>query len=318
MKKLLLLGSLLCGFVLISSGCQRKSADTVKNNSHRQSQVAVSQSSAASSSQPTTANSNTTFPTAKVRQAVQQTVGQLSGDTSVYIAPTSGTEAVSLRPQPQRSASSIKLFILTAAYANHLDLQATHTLTAAEQVGGTGVLQTMPAGTQLTYQEILTKMITDSDNTATNIIIDQLGGVTKVNQEIQALGATQTTLRRKMLDTQALANGKDNTTTAKDMGVLLTKLYNHQCLGATDDSAILSILAQTKNHEKLPAQLPAGTTVYNKTGEYPDYGVQNDAALIKNDKGAFVAVVLSQNGQQTQQISAMSQLGLKLYQVLLA
>ena len=318
MKKLLLLGSLLCGLVLISSGCQRKNTDTAKNNSSRQAQVAVSQSSTTSHTKQPTTTTTDTFPTAKVRQTVQQTVGHLSGNTSVYIAPTRGTGAVSIRPQPQRSASSIKLFILTAAYAHHLDLQATHTLTAAEQVGGTGVLQTMTAGTQLTYQEILTKMITDSDNTATNIIIDQLGGVTKVNQDIQALGATQTTLRRKMLDTQALANGKDNTTTAKDMGVLLTKLYNHQCLGTTDDNAILSILAQTKNHEKLPAQLPTGTTVYNKTGEYPDYGVQNDAALIKNNNGAFVAVVLSQNGQQAQQISAMSDLGLKLYQLLLA
>lgn len=317
MKKLLLSGILLFGLVLLGSSCQRKNTatTTTKNNSSRQAQVAVTQSH---QHQSVAATTTTGFPTAKVRQLAQQTVGQLSGDTSVYIAPVVGSAAVSIKPQPQRSASSIKLFILTVAYAQHLDLTATHTLTAAEQVGGTGVLQNMPAGTRLTYQEILTKMITDSDNTATNIIIDQLGGVAKVNQDIQALGATQTTLRRKMLDTQALAAGKDNTTTAKDMGVLLTKLYHHQCLNATADQAILNILAQTKNHDKLPAQLPTDTTVYNKTGEYPDYGVQNDAALIKNQHGAFVVVVLSQNGQQAQQISAMRQLGAQLYQLLLA
>ncbi|MGO3118416.1 MAG: serine hydrolase, partial [Levilactobacillus brevis] len=56
---------------------------------------------------------------------------------------------------------------------------------------------------------------------------------------------------------------------------------------------------------------------YNKTGEYADYGVQNDAEIVKNQRGAFVAVVLSENGEETDQVDAMNRLGLMLYQNIL-
>ncbi|MFD1318041.1 serine hydrolase [Loigolactobacillus zhaoyuanensis] len=262
------------------------------------------------------------FNADKIKTDIQTTVGTISGLTSVYVAPTTGSQQVVIDNQQQRAASSIKLFILAAAYSQvnrgQLNLSELHTLSSAEIVGGTGLVQNMAVGTQLSYQDLLTRMIQDSDNTATNIVIDKLGGLNVVNQVAAQLGAKDTQLQRKMLDTQTLAAGKDNLTTVQDIGNLLTKLYKHQLISKPADDAMLGILATTKNHSKLPQSLPAGTTVYNKTGEYPDYGVQNDAAIIKNEKGAFVVVVLAQNGVESQQVTAMNKLGALLYQDILA
>lgn len=67
---------------------------------------------------------------------------------------------------------------------------------------------------------------------------------------------------------------------------------------------MLSILVANNDHDKLPQNLPSTAKVYNKTGEYDDYGIQNDAAIIENTHGAFVVVVLSENGHRDEQISA--------------
>ncbi|WP_255222755.1 serine hydrolase, partial [Shouchella clausii] len=62
----------------------------------------------------------------------------------------------------------------------------------------------------------MTLMIIVSDNTATNLIIELLG-IEKINQLFKDLGFNNTSLNRKMMDFEALKNGIDNTTTARDM-----------------------------------------------------------------------------------------------------
>ena len=119
------------------------------------------------------------------------------------------------------------------------------------------------------------------------------------------------------MDTAALADGIDNETSAQDMGQTLKKLYNRELVSKTADDEMLNILANNQNHTKLPALLPSQAKVYNKTGEFGDYGVQNDAAIIANDKGAFVVVVLSQDGSEKQQVASMNQLGSALYRDIL-
>lgn len=77
-----------------------------------------------------------------------------------------------------------------------------------------------------------------------------------------------------MMDTAKLTAGVDNVTSVQDVGHLLQRLYRHQLLSADADTQMLNILQRTQNHSKLPASLPATATVYNKTGEFGDYGVQ--------------------------------------------
>ncbi|MDV0430510.1 serine hydrolase [Lactiplantibacillus sp. DA1] len=298
-----------------SSNATTRSTATHKSTTQRSSSTAKKK--AKSASKPVAVS----FDTTQIKADISATVGAISGTNSVYVSPVDSHATVLVNNESQRSASSIKIFIMVTAYAmakeGVFNLDDTHTIADSEKVGGTGVIQNMDAGTKLSYQEIIEHMIDDSDNTAANIMIEKLGGFQLINNKIKSMGATDTKLRRKMMDTKALDSGRDNTTSARDMGTTLKKIYNHQLVSQQADSAMLTILANNQNHTKLPKRLPDAATVYNKTGEYADYGVQNDAEIVKNQRGAFVAVVLSENGEETDQVDAMNRLGLMLYQNIL-
>ncbi|WP_261809804.1 serine hydrolase [Levilactobacillus humaensis] len=309
---------LICGggYLLYSNGNHTAKPAHSEKKASSQSQPRQS-----SSSQATSHKATVSFDQAGIKENVTSALEPLQGTSSAYVSPVDSSQSVVVNNGSQSAASSIKVFILVTAYAmakeGVFNLDATHTVTDSEKVGGTGVIQDMSAGTKLTYREILKHMIDDSDNTGANIMIAKMGGFSLINNKIKSMGATDTKLQRKMMDTAAIDDGRDNTTSARDLGMTLKKIYNHQLVSKSADDDMLEILANNRNRAKLPKLLPSEAKVYNKTGEYADYGVQNDAEIVANKRGAFVAVVLAEDGKEAEQVSAMNQLGLKLYQNIL-
>lgn len=308
---------LLCAIGI--SGCSKANQHASKVQSKVSTSKAASSSSHAgvASSVPK-ATSKVDSAQREIQTAEKKCVTSASGKTSIYVYNLKSQQPVIMHNRSQRSASVIKLFIMVEAFhqikAGRLSLNQDVEISKADRVGGTGELAHQNVS-QLTVQQLLTLMIRNSDNSATNVLIDRLGGLSTVNGEIRRLGCSDTYLQRKMLDYQALKNGKDNLTSVKDVGSLLVKLYQHSVLGAPYDSEMLQLMTNNANQSKLPALINQKATVYNKTGEFPDYGVQNDAAIVKRGNQAFVAVVLSQNGSENKQISAMQQLGQTLYNI---
>lgn len=86
-------------------------------------------------------------------------------------------------------------------------------------------------------------------------------------------------------------------------------VYNHKLVSKKYYQEMLDILGENVNHSKLPSDLDSDVTVYNKTGEFNQYGVQNDAAIFEKDGKAFVIVVMSQDGDESDQKDAMGRLG---------
>lgn len=101
-----------------------------------------------------------------------------------------------------KTASAIKLAILVEAFYQArdgvLDLDAPIVLHAADKVAGSGVLRFFHDGLQLTVADALAMMIALSDNTATNLVIDRVGGVGPVNARLAALGYRHTHLYKKI------------------------------------------------------------------------------------------------------------------------
>lgn len=292
-----------------------------------QAKVASSKSTSSVSSAPQKKTSSAptkkhlAFPKSTVEGTIRDAFGDISGDTAVYVSPVDSDTEVDSNDQPQRAASDIKLFVMIAAYQQvkdgELSLSDNYTLTDSDKVDGTGKLREMADGTKISIKDLIGYMMEDSDNTAANIMIRKLGGMAAVNHQIDKMGATDTKLERMLMDTDALEDGKDNYTSAKDLGTALKKIYNHQMVSRKYDEEMLTILKQNGNHTKLPHDLPTEATVYNKTGEFDDYGVENDAAIFGNQKGAFVIVVMSQDGQRDEQINAMNSFGSVMYKGLL-
>ena len=261
------------------------------------------------------------FPTAAIRKNITQALASMNGTTSVAVLPLIGRQAVIVNNQSQRAGSLITLFIMAAAYEqvhqNNWHMDDYYTLRVEDQVGGTGTLQTLPAGSQLTYAEITKRMITESDNTAANIMLARIGGVAAVNAEVTRLGLKETKMARRLMDTAALEAGADNYTSVSDVATLLRRLANHQLISKKADHAMLAILKANTDHRKLVKNLPTRATVYNKTGDYPAYGVQNDAAIVKNHQGTFIMTAMTTAGDRNGQVLALNQLGQDLYHTIL-
>jgi beta-lactamase class A len=287
------------------------------------SSVADKSSSSSSYSAPSKASKKSTidFPKSTIQGTIDDAFGDMKGETSVYVSPTDSTEEVVSNSKAQRAASNIKLFILITAYQQvnegKLNLNDKYTLKDSDKVDGTGEIRNMSSGSEISMQDLLEDMMEDSDNTAANIVIRQLGGMNKVNAQIKKIGAKDTKLERMLMDTDALKDGKDNYTSVADLGMVLKKIYNHQMVSTKYDNAMLDILKKNNNHTKLPHDLPEEATVYNKTGEFDDYGVENDAAIFGNNKGSFVIVVMSQDGSRDEQIKKMNSFGSVMYDGLL-
>ncbi|KRN99876.1 serine hydrolase [Companilactobacillus kimchiensis] len=254
----------------------------------------------------------------EIHSILADNLGSLAGTNGAYYYNLNDHVSSGMSENTKiRAASDIKLFIMAVAFQKiddgDLSLSDRYTLTDDDKVGGTGIVQSMQSGTSLTYKDLINYMITQSDNTAANIITDKVGGLSAVNEEITKLDLNHTDMQRKLMDQDALDEGRDNYSTAKDLGTFLTKLYQHNVVSKKYDNQMLDIMANDSNHTKLPSRINTDVvTVYNKTGEYDKYGVQNDAAIFKRGKKAFVIVVMSENGKTDDQKDAMGDLGAAL------
>ena len=196
--------------------------------------------------------------------------------------------------RPMRSASLIKLFIMVALFeavrGGSIDLSIQVAFKESDRVGGAGTLQHLSAGTAFSALEMIDLMITESDNIATNLLIDVIG-MDEVNVSAGRLGFADTHLRRKMMDFDAAARGFENLTSVVDAARLLSRLHRQECVGKEADETMCGILERQTDRCKIPLLLPSGTVCKNKTGELP--GVENDAAIICSPVGAYIIAVMT-------------------------
>lgn len=161
-----------------------------------------------------------------------------------------------------------------------------------ERTGGTGVLRTLPSVTELELGEALELMVTVSDNTATNMVID-LVDLQSWAVEFVELGLSDTALRRRMLDERAMAEGHDNVTTAAEQAFLLERIASGALLTPDQRGVALGMLGRQQARDRLPAALPPDVECLHKTGEWP--GVRHDVGLLDFD-GRLVAVAALSSG----------------------
>jgi beta-lactamase class A len=95
-------------------------------------------------------------------------------------------------------------------------------------------------------------------------------------------------------DAFAVDQALDNMGSPRDMAALLAMIVQHQCATAPSCRLMLEILAQQEWREKIPAGLPDGLLVANKTGGVS--GTSNDAAIVFTPCGAPLVMVVFWKG----------------------
>ncbi|MCC5602007.1 serine hydrolase [Nostoc favosum] len=190
------------------------------------------------------------------------------------------------------AASTIKVPILIAFFqdvdAGKIRLDEMLTMQQNMVAGGSGTLQRQPAGTQYAALEVATKMITVSDNTATNMLIARLGGIDALNQRFRTWGLTTTTIRNQLPDLQGT-----NTITPRELGNLMAIVSQGNLVSMPSRDLMLDILRRTQRDTLLPSGLGTGARVYHKTG---DIGTMlADAGLVIVPTGKrYIASVMVQ------------------------
>jgi beta-lactamase class A len=151
--------------------------------------------------------------------------------------------------------------------------------------GGSGYLQYRPDNSPLSLNDCAELMMIISDNTATNMVIDLLGGKDKCNAQFAQLGLTQTRINNWLPDLPGT-----NTTSPYDLSLLLAKVDKGLLLSNTSRAWLFRTLERNKIRTLLPMGIPPGSKIADKTGDIAS--LVGDAGIITTPSGKrYIATV---------------------------
>jgi beta-lactamase class A len=143
----------------------------------------------------------------------------------------------------------------------------------------------------VSLRELNERMITRSSNLATNALLQLLDPV-RVTATARALGARDMQILRGVEDGKAFEKGLNNTTTARDLGVLLAAIERGRAASRVQCDSMRGVLLRQEFRDEIPAGLPPGTPVAHKTGWIT--GTLHDAAIVyPKGHAPYVLVVLT-------------------------
>ena len=193
------------------------------------------------------------------------------------------------------TASTIKIAVLAELYRQHergsgAKLGDLYTVNAKDGVGTEGILQSMSAGvSRITNRDLALLMVSLSDNSATNVLIDRVG-MDNVNSWLSQLGLERTRLRRHMLDVKAAQQGRENTSTPRELVTMLRAIHEGRVFGKATTEEFLKMLS-TQKSSYLPRHLPADLMIANKPGNLD--AVRNDAGIVFVPGRPFAIAVMT-------------------------
>jgi beta-lactamase class A len=185
------------------------------------------------------------------------------------------------------TASVIKVLIMVTAYAMEEikpgTLSAKITFHDRDLIGGSDFMDQADSGQRFTVRELIVPMIQVSDNTAANLLISHFG-VPTINGVGKSVGMVRTRLARQFLDYSAMVHHNDNVSTPTDMGRLFYLIERGAREGVRTVASpehcarMVAIMLGQTDRDGIPAALPRGTPVANKTGAI--VGTLNDIAIV--------------------------------------
>ena len=170
---------------------------------------------------------------------------------------------------PQGSA--IKIPLLIELYrqdaVGQLKLSTRVPVRQADRTGGSGLLLNLGDGTsELSLGDLAMFMITVSDNTATNMLIDRVG-MDKVNGTMRELGAPQVKLQRKMIRPKDSAAGNENIATPTGAATIMAKIARCELPMPKERCGELRKLLEIPKGGPIEASVPEGVRVAWKPGD---------------------------------------------------
>lgn len=236
---------------------------------------------------------------AKLQSDLERVVGAYEGVAAVHLVDLTSGDRFGVRDDmvfPQ--ASAIKVPILLELFRRgDLDPSLLRTrveVTDAVRTGGTGVLRLLTdRGSALSLEDHAIYMIAYSDNTATNVLIDELG-MDAVNRLSASLGAGQTLLQRKMIRPEASARGEENLSTPRDAARIMERIATCDLPMSEASCQRVREILEIDKPGPMRTPVPASVPMAYKPGGIT--GVASDWAWVRLPDRPYVLAVMSNYG----------------------
>ncbi|GAC1618388.1 MAG: hypothetical protein NVS9B13_06240 [Candidatus Acidiferrum sp.] len=216
-------------------------------------------------------------------------------------------ETVSLdSARPVQTAFVIKLPLMLQVFAQvklkKLHLSAPAVLTKENQVPGSGVLSLMDPGLTLSLKDVVTLVMTLSDNTATNMVIDA-AGLQPTNEMLARMGLKNTYFYKKVYkqsdtplppDQKFFGLGK---TTAQEMARVMESIYRCDLGDRVLCRQMITIMRNQQYRDMLPRYIEQDDTseelsaIADKIGALDD--VRNEVALLYTKRGPIIISIFT-------------------------
>jgi beta-lactamase class A len=216
-----------------------------------------------------------------------------NGTVAVYVLHLRTGHEVALNADLRMTAASLfKIPVMVEVFRQQrqgrISWNQTMVVSPQHWVPGTGILQAYP-GRRVSVQELVQLMISVSDNVASVMLMD-LVGRESINDTARSLGLRET-LVHTYTARDPLGPDEDNTTSARDLGLLLRRMAAGELIDRAASAEMIDLMLQERVNDWMLRELPAEVRVAHKTGALPN--VRNDAGIMFTPGGEVVLVVLT-------------------------
>jgi beta-lactamase class A len=250
---------------------------------------------------PATQTATPASPPAWLDRRVRDEVAKFEGTVYLYAKNLDTGAVYSFGGDERvRTASTIKIAIMIEAFAQVAEGKRKWTddlvLTKEKKVSGSGILQEFTEGLHLTMKDAVMLMMVMSDNTATNLVIDALGGADAVNARMQSLGMTDTRLMRKIGGGGDSLEGKKEEnkrfglgrTSPREMVTLMEKLERGEIINPAVSKEMIELMKREQTQDGIWRELwrlPRAT----KSGALD--ALRSNVGIIYHPRGRIVLAI---------------------------
>src|SRR6478735_1293151 len=179
-----------------------------------------------------------------ITRAIEAVEAQ-SGTAGVAIVTPAGERFSHNGGKVFRSASTVKIPVMVEIFRlieqGELDPTDLIVLGDDDHVPGSGVLTHLHEGLELTLDDLLYLMISISDNSATNMLVD-LAGLEAINATMRDLGMVESSMNRRMLGRTPRPDEPENWATPDDYAAAMLAIINDTAASPASCAAMRDLL----------------------------------------------------------------------------
>jgi beta-lactamase class A len=245
--------------------------------------------------------------TAALRRTLEEMMRGYPGVAGLSVRNLRTGEAVSIRggetfPSASLIKTAVLVTLLDEVRKGSVGLDERVTMIRRDRVPGSGILFSLDGGLQPTVGDLARMMISLSDNTATNLLLDKLN-IRTVWAKMDSLGLPHTRIHSKVyLRVASVAPDSSvkyglGVTTPDEMVRLFALLDAGRAVSPALDSLALAIFRDNQDYTKLTRWLPENTVVAHKTGEVD--AARNDCGIVYGPDAPVAICVMTRENRDT-------------------